>query len=149
MTEQQRTDEPAADALTWADRFDDLVRRRSRWYVRFLLVFGFVALVGTAVPGLVSSGWAGAVFAAVFGSFGVATALAARREPAATHGYLLRHAVILTVWTILFLTVVSVGVVVFPEEPGWWLPGAVAASLPFFVGAYLETRRSPAREEER
>lgn len=147
--ERERAEGSTVDVLAWADRFDTVVRRRSRWYVRYLVAFGFVALGGTAVPGFVSALWAGAIFAAAFGGFGVAIVISTGREPTLARGYLRRHAVLLAVWTIVFLTVIGVGVVVFPQDPAWWLPGAAAASLPFFLGAYLEARRNAATTDDR
>lgn len=131
-------------ALAWTDRFDEAVRRRSRWFSRFLLTFGFVTLGGTALPGFVGGIWAGAVFAVSFGGFGVLIAVYAGREPVAARVLLPRHALIITVWTVLFWAVVSAGVAWFSYNPAWWLPGAAVVSLPLFVGAYLEHRRGPA-----
>jgi hypothetical protein len=51
-------------------------------------------------------------------------------------------------WGLLYATVLALGTALFPGEPGWWLPGAVAVSLPGFVSAYLTSRRL-ARPETR
>ncbi|MEU4408716.1 hypothetical protein AB0F88_29725 [Streptosporangium sp. NPDC023963] len=129
------------EALARARELDALVRNRSRWYSRYLLLFGVATLVMVPALGFASGVLAVAVSTTIWMAFVAALIVYAARQPVNPRGYGVRHIVIMATWGVLYLGVLLCGVVWFFGEPAWWLPGAVLVSLPPFVGAYLEARR--------
>ncbi|MEU4539148.1 hypothetical protein AB0G15_30270 [Streptosporangium sp. NPDC023825] len=129
------------EALARARELDALVRNRSRWYSQYLVLFGVATLVMVPVLGFASGVLAVAVSTTLWMAFVAALIVYAARQPVSRHGYGARHGVIMAAWGVLYLGVLLCGVVWFPGEPAWWLPGAVLVSLPPFAGAYLEARR--------
>lgn len=131
--------EAAGAALTRAETLQRRVRRRSRWYVRYLQIYGAGAFVATLLLGLGPRGVAASV--AVWGAVVAALSAYAVRQPVSRHGFTRRHAMIIASWAVLYAAVLMPGVLWFEGELLWWLPGAVVVSLPAFLGARLEGRR--------
>ncbi|MGI8336040.1 hypothetical protein ACRYCC_39375 [Actinomadura scrupuli] len=139
----------AQGALDHAARLRATVDHRSRWLVRYQTVFGAAAFLMVLTLGMLD-GPAGVIAGtAVWVAVIVALSVYAIRQPVAHRGTAVAHGAMLTTWGLLYATVLAVGTALFPGEPGWWLPGAVAVSLPGFVSAYLTSRRLARPERPR
>ncbi|KAB2350964.1 hypothetical protein [Actinomadura rudentiformis] len=134
----------AAAALARADELRASVRERGRWLVRFQLAYGAMSLVAVLMLGLVD--WpAGIVISVAFWAVTLPPLIFyAVRQPVAHRGMARSHLVMMAAWTVLYLAVLMPGTQM-QGEPGWWVPGAVAVSLPGFVAAYLTSRRVTGR----
>ncbi|MGC5010847.1 hypothetical protein ACLQ2R_08800 [Streptosporangium sp. DT93] len=139
MTQDERMS--PAEALARAGELDTLVRRRSRWYVRYLLVFGVSALALVLVLGFTSTVTPKMVSTGLWLALVAVLTVHAVRQPVIRRGFGVRHTVIIVTWGVLYAGVLLAGSAWFQGEPAWWVPGAVVVSLPAFVGAYLEARR--------
>ncbi len=141
-------DEPAAppaaseahEALDRAGQLDMSVRRRSRWYGYWLLIFGagmLGAMVTFGFGGLLSVVAAATMIGVLVA--GLTTYQA--RQRVTPHGYGRRHGTIMASWGVLYAVALIIGLTWFQGELAWWLPVAVIVPLPFFVGAAVELRR--------
>jgi hypothetical protein len=129
----------ASAALAQARALQDQVHHRSRWYVRYLRLYGAAAFLMTLPLGF-GEGWV-IVSLALWGTVIAALSVYAARQPVSRHGFGRRHGMIIGSWAAVYGVVLAVGVSRFEGELAWWLPGAVLVSLPAFIGAHLEGRR--------
>ncbi|RCG24024.1 hypothetical protein DQ384_33785 [Sphaerisporangium album] len=131
----------ATQALARAEVLDGLVRRRARWYARYLLIMGAMAFVSTFAIGLFP-GPAGAAVSAVL-ACAVAGCLVvyALRQPVNRRGLAVHHGVVHGLWVILYLIVLTLGLNRFGGSLAWWLLGAFVVALPHLIGGLLEARR--------
>ena len=139
MREQEPAD--AANTLARAERLRRTVNARSRWYVRYQLIYAAAVLVTMPVLGLVG-GPAGVAIAmtiwcAAIGGLSVWAA----RQPVSRRGFGPRHGAIIGAWAAIYVAVLIPGSTAFAGEPAWWLPGTVLAAVPSLAGAWLEARR--------
>ncbi|MFZ0122349.1 MAG: hypothetical protein WAL99_23480 [Pseudonocardiaceae bacterium] len=136
---QQEMDPQAA--LAHAEWLGRRVTDRSRWYGQFLVAFGAVVMVVTPLWGLVTSGAAAVVLNIAWVVFIMAIPIYVRRQPVAGRGMGRRYVVVIGVWAVIYAAVLVPGFAVFPHNPAWWIPGGLAAALPFYIGAYREHHR--------
>jgi hypothetical protein len=129
----------ASAALAQAEALQDEVHRRSRWYVRYLRLYGVAAFLMTLPLGF-GKGWVIASLA-LWGAVIAVLSVYAVRQPVSRHGFGRRHGLVIGTWAVLYVAVLMPGVIWFEGELAWWLPGAVLVSLPALVGAHLEGRR--------
>jgi hypothetical protein len=84
--QQQHEMDPVA-ALAHADRLGRSVTNRSRWYGRFLAIFGTAVLIVTPLWGLVTRGPAAVLLNIAWIGFIIAITVYVRRQPvSARHG---------------------------------------------------------------
>lgn len=135
--------DPAAaqDRLAAADRVQGAVRRHTKWYVRYLTLFGFATIGAVTAAGFVTGPVSSAVFAVVWGAFVVGVSVWGGRFGATRRGFARMHATWLIAWLVLYAAVLFGGIAWFPHQLAWFLPGGIVTSLPCFVTAYLEARR--------
>lgn len=126
-------------ALAHAHALQERVRRRSRWYARYLWLFGAGSFVTTLLLAFDTS--VRVVSMGLWGVLVIGLSLYAARQPVARRGFGVRHGVIIGIWAAVYSTVVVIGVTTFDGDLRWWAPGAVAAALPALIGACLEGRR--------
>ena len=135
------TPDDAQARLADADRLGETVRRRARWYVRYLIAFGAATIVAVTAAGFVDGPISSTVFTIVWGAFVVAASVWGARFGATRRGFHRVHLTWLAIWLALYMVVLFGGIARFPHELAWFLPGGVVTSLPCFVTAYLEARR--------
>jgi len=135
------TPDDAQSRLADADRVQEAVRRRTKWYVRYLVAFGIATIIAVTAAGFVRGPVSGAVFAVVWGAFVVAASVWGNRFGATRRGFQRTHLTWLAVWLALYMVVLFGGIAWFPHQLAWFLPGGVVTSLPCFVTAFLEARR--------
>jgi hypothetical protein len=138
--QQQHEMDPVA-ALAHADRLGRSVTNRSRWYGRFLAIFGTAVLIVTPLWGLVTRGPAAVLLNIVWIGFIIAITVYVRRQPVSARGMGRRYLLVLGSWAVLYAAVLIPGFMVFAHNPAWWIPGGVAAAAPFYLGAYREHHR--------
>jgi drug/metabolite transporter (DMT)-like permease len=136
----QREMDPQA-ALAHADRLGRRVTDRSRWYGRFLAVFGVAVMVITPLWGLLTGGTAAVVLNIAWVVFIIVISGYARRQPVAGRGMGRRYVLVIGAWAAIYAVVLGCGFALFPHNPAWWIPSGVAAAAPFYLGAYREHRR--------
>ncbi|MCK7624576.1 hypothetical protein MUU72_15955 [Streptomyces sp. RS10V-4] len=131
----------AAAALTRAEELGITVRKSTRWYVWYQLVFGVAAGLMVLAIGLVKAPW-GTAFGGTFWAAVIAgLSLYAARQRVARRGFGRWHAVLVASWGVLYGVVLSLGLIFFPGVAAWWVAGAVAVALPGLIGGFLEARR--------
>jgi hypothetical protein len=136
---QQEMDPQAA--LAHADRLTRRVTDRSRWYGRFLVVFGVAVMVVTPLWGLLTGGTAAVVLNVAWVTFVIVITGYVRQQPVAGRGMARRYLLVIGFWAMIYAAVLVPGFAFFAHNPAWWVPGGLAAAAPFFLGAYLERRR--------
>lgn len=140
LQQEQQDMDPQA-ALAHADRLGRRVTDRSRWYGRFLAIFGAGVMVITPLWGLLTGGTAAVVLNIAWVAFIIVITVYARRQPVAGRGMGRRYLLIIGSWAVIYAVVLVAGFALFLHNPAWWVPGGLAAAAPFFVGAYREHRR--------
>ena len=135
------TSDEAQARLADAERVQEAVRRRARWYVRYLIAFGFATIAAVATAGFVRGPISSALFGGVWTAFVVLISVWGTRFGANRRGFRRTHLTWLACWLVLYLVVLFGGLAWFPHQPAWFLPGGVVVALPCFVTAYLEARR--------
>jgi uncharacterized membrane protein YjjP (DUF1212 family) len=132
--------DPAA-ALAQAQRLKRSVDRRSRWVVRYQLVYGTVSFAMVFALGLLKGPLGVAVSMAIWmPAIGVLSVYAAR-QPVAHRGMAVTHGVMIGIWAVLYGLVLGVGITFFRGDLAWWLPGAALVALPGFGAACVTARR--------
>jgi len=131
----------AASAVEHADRIARGVAERSRWYTRFLVVFGIGVLLVTPLWGLLTGGVVSLVLNIAWVVFVIAITVYVRRQPVAARGIARHYRWVIGAWAVIYSLVLAGGFTAFPHNPTWWIPSGLAAAAPFFIGAYLEHRR--------
>lgn len=145
MTEFNTGDGPDGAAararLADAERVQDAVRRRAKWYARYLTIFGLATIPVVTAAGFVDGPVSSTVFTLVWSAFVVGISVWGHRFGANRRGFARTHFTWLAIWLALYAVVLFGGLAWFPHQLAWYLPGGVATSLPCFVTAYLEARR--------
>lgn len=129
-------------ALAELDRVGQVVRDRSRWYGRFLLVLGtgtfvYYVAVNAAAPAtpatlaLLSLGWTG---------FVLLLAGWARRQPVMWRGIRRLRMMLMLLYFALVAATVFLNATVWQDLPGRWALGIVPA-VPCLIGAWVVLRR--------
>ncbi|MYT30204.1 hypothetical protein GTY73_15545 [Streptomyces sp. SID8354] len=131
----------AAAALARAAELGAAVRRNSKWFVWYQVVFGCATGLQMLAVGLLK-----APYGASFGGVLVGLAMAglgvyAGRRPVVRQGHGRRMATMMGAWGLLYGAVFIPGLIWFQGVVAWWVPGAVAVALPGLIGGYLEARR--------
>ncbi|MEV4113815.1 hypothetical protein [Nonomuraea sp. NPDC049695] len=130
-----------ADALTQAERIRTAVGRRSRWVIRYQLVYGTASLAMVLAFGLLDGWLRGAVSMAIWISVIAVLAVYAARQPIAHRGMALTHGVMIGAWAVLYGLVLGFGITFFPHDAAWWVAGAVLVASPGYVAAYVTSRK--------
>ena len=124
-----------------ADRVRGDVRRQSRWYPAWVVVYGLGSVVlVTSVP--VLRGYWGPLFAVLL--MGWLFGLRAWRSRQLVQPVSERRALVrwMLPWMVLYILVVAwIGPVWLGDRVGWWAAAGVLVSLPAFVEAVLAWRR--------
>ncbi|MEW1656840.1 hypothetical protein [Streptomyces sp. NPDC093707] len=131
----------AAAALARAAQLGATVRKRSRWFVWYQVVFGCVAAVIVLVAGLVQAPYGAQLSGGLGAALAAGLAVYAARQPVARRGFAVRHSIFMGAWVLLYLAVLLPGAILFHGNAAWWVPGAVVVSLPGLIGGYLEARK--------
>lgn len=130
----------AAEALTRSGAMEDAVRRQSRWYLRYLIVYGVAqtALVLTVLlwHGPVAVGVGTALFALCVGGLSAY----AGRQRAVRRRFGLRHGLIIASWGVLYAATLVLGPMVAPDSVPFAVGAALCCALPVAVGVGLELR---------
>ncbi len=134
--------EEALDALVTAGDITERVRHGGRWYACWALTYAGMSVVLTLGVGFLATTWALAPF--MFGWFVIFVALLAYalRRPVTPAGFGWVHGLAMGGWGLVFAVTMSVGMVYFPAQPAWWVPGALATTVPLAVAAWLVAAKS-------
>lgn len=143
MNEQNDLDATgAAAALGRAEQLKGSVERRSRWLVRYQLAYGAASLLMVLILGLLDGPENVMASVTLWVLVIIALSVYSARQPVAHRGMALTHGLMIGTWAVLYAAVLVPGVTVFRGEPAWWIPGAVAVSLPGFACAFWTARRT-------
>ncbi|MFF2813493.1 hypothetical protein ACFVT2_41300 [Streptomyces sp. NPDC058000] len=131
----------AAAALAQAEALGARVRKSTKWYVRYQVLYGCAAGLLVLLIGLVKAPYGtvigGVLWAAVVSGLSVYAA----RQRVARRGFGVRHGILIGTWGLLYAAVLVPGVMFFQGVAAWWVPGAVVVALPGLIGGYLEARQ--------
>ncbi|MER6048693.1 hypothetical protein K2224_09025 [Streptomyces sp. BHT-5-2] len=131
----------AAAALARAAELGSTVRRSTAWAARYQVVFGCAAGLMVLAVGLVKAPYGVGVGVGFWVAVIAGLSVYAARQRVARRGFGRRHGILIGTWGLLYGAVLVPGVMSFPGDATWWVPGAVAVSLPGLIGGYLEARR--------
>ncbi|MFI1204626.1 hypothetical protein ACH4VR_35250 [Streptomyces sp. NPDC020883] len=131
----------AAAALARAAELGATVRRSSKWFVWYQVVFGCATGMQMLAAGLLKAPYGASFGGVILGSALAALGVYAGRRPVVRQGYGRRMATMMGAWGLLYGAVFIPGLICFQGVATWWVPGAVAVSLPGLIGGYLEARR--------
>ncbi|MEU8550491.1 hypothetical protein AB0C81_26510 [Streptomyces roseoverticillatus] len=129
----------AEEALARMRELDAVVRRQSRWGVRYLALFALASLAFTYTVGMLH-GEAIAVATVAWIVFVAGTSLWAARQQVHREGYARRQGLVMVGWGTTYAIAVSVGSDLYAGNPAWWAPAAVATAVPAAIGAVVESR---------
>ncbi|MFE1176999.1 hypothetical protein [Streptomyces sp. NPDC058773] len=131
----------AAAALARAQELGSTVRKGTKWYVRYQVIYGCAAAFMVLATGLLPTPHGVAIGTGVWVAAIVGLSVFAARQRVARRGFGRWHAVLITVWTALSIAVLLPGSLWYQGAVWWWVPGAVVVALPGLIGGYLEARR--------
>ncbi|WP_406478783.1 hypothetical protein [Streptomyces platensis] len=131
----------AAAALARVQELDSTVRRGSKWYVRYQVIYGCAAAVMVLCIGLLPSPHGVAIGIGGWSATVAGLSVYAVRQRVSRRGFGRRHVGLIMVWALLYLAVLFPGVTWHQGAASWWVPGAVVVALPGLIGGYLEARR--------
>ncbi|MFG2334455.1 hypothetical protein ACGFMM_33310 [Streptomyces sp. NPDC048604] len=130
----------AAEALTRSRAMEEKVRGRSRWYVRYLVVYGLAQAV--LVPAVLL--WHGPVAVAVsttlFALCIAGLSAFAARQRAVRRGFGTRHVLIIVSWGVLYAAALLIGPQVARDSVPFAIGAALCCAVPIAVGVRLELR---------
>lgn len=128
-------------SLAEAERVTEAVQRGSRWHARYLAAMGLVFFgITMSLPylgGLRSI----YVFLAAVLAASLALWVYAQRQPVTPRTYRYGENRILPYWAALYVPLALVGIFFFEQQLAYWVPTALVTGTPWFVGAWLESRR--------
>ncbi|MFE4018525.1 hypothetical protein [Streptomyces sp. NPDC059101] len=131
----------AAATLARAEELGSVVRRGTRWFAWYQVVFGCGAGLQLLIVGLLKPPYAASFSGVVFGAVMAGLGVYAGRQPVVRRGFGKRIAITVGAWALLYAAVLVPGFICFQGAAAWWMPGAVAVALPGLIGGYLEARR--------
>ncbi|MFD0168412.1 hypothetical protein ACFVJH_30365 [Streptomyces decoyicus] len=131
----------AAAALARAQELSATVRDGTKWYVRYLVIFGCASAAQALAVGLLVHPYGMAIGTGIGGVTVTALSVYAVRQRVSRRGFGWWHAGLMGVWTLLYVGVLLLGFGYFPGAVAWWVPGALVVALPGLIGSYLEARR--------
>ncbi|GGU48050.1 hypothetical protein GCM10010211_10270 [Streptomyces albospinus] len=131
----------ASAALARAEELGSVVRRGTRWFAWYQVVFGCGAGLQLLIVGLLKPAYAASFSGVVFGAVMAGLWVYVGRQPVVRRGFGTRIAIMVGAWALLYAAVLVPGFIWFQGVAGWWMPGAVAVALPGLIGGYLEARR--------
>lgn len=131
----------AAAALARVQELDSTVRKSSKWYVRYQVLYGCAAAVMVLSIGLLPPPYGVAIGTGFWMATVAGLSFYAVRQRVSRRGFGRRHIGMIMVWALLYLAVLFPGVMWHQGAASWWVPGAVVVALPGLIGGYLEARR--------
>jgi len=131
----------ARDALAAADRSAESMHRQTIAIRVAMGGFALASLAGVLILGLVPM--PGSMIGGLTFILGAAIALAvvggtAKARPA---GFLHRYLIAIGVWAAIYVAALVIGMSVFPAEPAFWIPAAIASALPGLWFVVVGARR--------
>ncbi|MFG2531517.1 hypothetical protein [Streptomyces sp. NPDC048516] len=131
----------AAAALDRAQKLSSKVRKGTRWYVWYYLIFGCATAIQVLFTGLLARPHGVAIGGGLWCATIVGLSLYVARQRVARRGFGWRLGVVIASWGLLYSAVLVPGLTWFQGDPAWWGPGALVVALPGLMSAYLEARR--------
>lgn len=132
----------AREALALARKVESRARFGGGWYMGFGLAFGAASCLLTLTIGLYPTPWAMGLAMGLFWVFLAVLITWAVTRAVVPRGFGRLHGVGMGVWGLVYGLVLLLGTRHFPQDPSWWVPGAVVTALPLLVTGYLSLRRS-------
>lgn len=123
-------------ALGEAERVRQAVNDSSKWYARYLTIFGIGTAIAVATIGLIRGPVSASLWALLWAAFVTGISLWALRQPVQGRGIGLVHGITLTAVLVLYSPVLALGVMLLEHIWWWYAAAAPAVALPLFVGAY-------------
>lgn len=131
----------AREALALAQEVESRARSGGGWYMGFGIAFGVASFLLTLTIGLYPAPWAMGLAMGLFGVFLTALITWAVTRAVVPRGFGWLHGAGMGVWGLVYGLVLALGIRYFPQDPSWWVPGAVVTALPLLVTGYLALRR--------
>ncbi|MFF3547541.1 hypothetical protein [Streptomyces platensis] len=131
----------AAAALARVQELDSTVRKSSKWYVRYQVLYGCAAAIMVLSIGLLPPPHGVAIGTGFWMATVAGLSVYAVRQRVSRRGFGRRHVGMIMVWALLYFAVLFPGVMWHQGAASWWVPGAAVVALPGLIGGYLEARR--------
>ncbi|MFE7302471.1 hypothetical protein [Streptomyces sp. NPDC057579] len=131
----------AAAALAQAEALGSTVRKSTKWYVRYQVLYGCAAGLFVLLIGLVKAPYGPVIGGVLWVAAISGLSVYAARQRVARRGFGVRHGILIGAWGVLYAAVLVPGDIFFRGAPAWWVPGAVVVALPGLIGGYLEARQ--------
>lgn len=131
----------ARAALGEAERVRQTVNDSSKWYARYLTIFGIGTGIAVATIGIIRGPVSASLWALLWAAFVTGISLWALRQPVQARGIGLVHGITLTAMLVLYSPVLALGVTLLDHVWWWYAAAAPAVALPLFVGAYYRAVR--------
>ncbi|MGY5129312.1 hypothetical protein [Streptomyces nigrescens] len=131
----------AAAALARAQELGSAVRKGTKWYVRYQVIYGCAAAVMVLSVGLLPPPYGVAIGTGIWVATIVGLSVYVARQRVSRRGFGWWHGGLLTAWALLNFAVLIPGMYWHQGAASWWVPGAVVVALPGLIGGYMEARR--------
>ncbi|MGG2465936.1 hypothetical protein ACO0M4_40285 [Streptomyces sp. RGM 3693] len=131
----------AAAALAQAEALGSRVRKSTKWYVRYQVLYGFAAGLLVLFIGLVKAPYGVAIGSVLWVAAVSGLSIYAARQRVARRGFGVHRDILIVTWGLLYAAVLVPGMMFFQGVAAWWVPGAVVVALPGLIGGYLEARQ--------
>ncbi|HEY9374583.1 hypothetical protein [Streptomyces sp.] len=130
----------ASEALTHSRAMEEAVRRQSRWYVRYLIVYGVAQLALVPAVLLWHGPMAVGVSTTLFALCVTGLSFYAAKQRSVRRGFGLRHGLIIASWGVLYAATLAIGPRVAPDSVPFAIAAALCCGVPMAVGVRLELR---------
>lgn len=132
----------ASHALEHAERLQGRARSASRWYTRYLIVYGIVSFLFASLFGVVGNRWGAALLTPLWAVFVTLLSVWSYQKKTAMAGFGRLHGAVIGAWAVLWGVTVIVGSARYQGQPAWWVAGGLAMAAPCFIGALVAHRRT-------
>lgn len=134
----------ASTALTQAAQLNRRGRSASRWYARYLVLFGCACIVLAVGVGLSGGFPVVLIVTGLYVAVVIGLSVWSMRHRVVMRGMGAMHTAVIIISMSLWAVTVGLGTTLFADQLGWWLGGGLAMAAPAFIGAVLVFRRTQA-----
>jgi hypothetical protein len=136
------TPQDPAEQLAHAERMDEAMRRRGRWYARYLAVFAAGQFVIVPIALLGKGVGAAVLLAGIVALLVGALTVYAARQPMALRSSAATRRKVMTAWVVAYGITIALGVSAFQANVPFAFAGALIPAAPLALGVWHEMRQT-------